>query len=66
VRPKKPGDKIAPPLDGSVPANDVEFFLKGQQEIKAGRPVPFAGHILDMVPEEPVSADIKMGAKHGG
>ena len=65
VKPRKPGEKLATPLDGRVPANDVELFLKGQQEIKVNRPVPFAGHILDLAPEAPVG-DIKNGGHNGG
>jgi pilus assembly protein CpaC len=62
VKPARPGDQLATPLDGRVAANDVEFFLKGQQEVKADRPPPFQGHILDLTDEEPYG-DLKRGAK---
>ncbi len=62
VKPARPGDPLATPLDGRVAANDAEFFLKGQQEIKVNRPAPLTGHILDLGPEEPV-ANLKGGTK---
>jgi pilus assembly protein CpaC len=54
VKPARPGERLKTPLDPSVPTNEFEFFLTGQQEIpiaKAGssRPVaPIHGHILDL------------------
>jgi pilus assembly protein CpaC len=60
VRPARPGDKLATPLDGRVAANDVEFFVKGQQEIKVDRPPRLTGHILDLYPEDAVG-----GMKNG-
>lgn len=33
VRPARPGDPIATPLDATAPANDVDLFLGGQLEI---------------------------------
>ena len=62
IKPARPGDKLATPLDGRVAANDVEFFLKGQQEIKVDRPRPLTGHILDLSPEDPVG-NLKRGTK---
>ncbi len=62
IKPARPGDKLATPLDGRVAANDAEFFLKGQQEIKVDRPRPLTGHILDLEPGEP-SGDLKGGTK---
>jgi pilus assembly protein CpaC len=64
VRPARPGDAIRTPLDGSKPANDVDFFLLGQSEITVpmdrrikgrsdGRPGP-VGHILDVAKGETV------------
>jgi pilus assembly protein CpaC len=56
VRPAKPGERLKTPLDPSLPANEFELFLTGQQEIpvaKAGsaRPVlPVMGHFLDLPP----------------
>jgi pilus assembly protein CpaC len=60
VKPARPGDPLATPLDGRVAANDVEFFVKGQSEIKVDRPPPLTGHILDLAPEDAVS-DLKRG-----
>ncbi len=34
VRPQIPGDKQTTPLDNRKPANDVEMFLGGKQEIQ--------------------------------
>jgi pilus assembly protein CpaC len=54
VKPARPGERLKTPLDPSLPANEFELFLMGQQEIpvaKAGsaRPlVPVMGHILDL------------------
>jgi pilus assembly protein CpaC len=62
VKPARPGDKLATPLDGRVAANDVEFFLKGQQEIKVDRSRPLTGHILDLEPEDAIH-DLKRGTK---
>jgi pilus assembly protein CpaC len=62
VKPARPGDPLATPLDGRVAANDVEFFVKGQSEIKVDRPPPLTGHILDLAPEDAVS-DLKRGSK---
>jgi pilus assembly protein CpaC len=61
VRPARPGDRLATPHDSRLPANDIEFFVKRQQEIKADRPPPLQGHILDLE-EEPSVADLKKGA----
>lgn len=61
VKPARPGDKLATPLDGRVAANDVEFFIKGQQEIKVDRPPRLTGHILDLYPEDAVG-DMKNGS----
>lgn len=38
VKPAAPGAAIASPLDGSVPSNDVDRFLFGEQERKKARP----------------------------
>jgi len=56
VRPQRPGDVIATPLDASLPVNDIDLFLMGQIEVPrptaralAGVPVrDFAGHVLDL------------------
>jgi pilus assembly protein CpaC len=55
VRPTRPGDLIATPLDSSLPPNDVDLFLMGKPEITpamaklaGGVDRPFTGHMLDM------------------
>ena len=56
VRPMAPNAPIRTPLDGSLPGNDLDFFLMGQAEVSpalvrlaAGAPYrPFVGHILDL------------------
>lgn len=62
VKPRAPGQKLATPLDKTVPANDKEYFLTGQQEINIGKPDDLTGHIIDMKDEEPVYSGFK-GAK---
>ncbi|WP_456684134.1 hypothetical protein [Bradyrhizobium sp. USDA 3262] len=34
VAPAAPGQQLASPLDSRLPANDVDFFLNGQMEVK--------------------------------
>jgi pilus assembly protein CpaC len=56
VRPSRPGNVVATPLDGSLPVNDIDLFLLGQIEVS--RPVArildavqtreFAGHVIDL------------------
>ena len=53
VKPIAPGEMAKTPLDGSKPANDVDFFLIGKDEVKtaslekdAGKPKTH-GHIID-------------------
>jgi pilus assembly protein CpaC len=55
VRPISPGNPIRTPLDGTLPANDIDFFLMGKSEITPadarmaiGQQQPFVGHILDL------------------
>jgi len=55
VRPTRPGDLIATPLDNSLPPNDPDLFLMGKPEISpamaklaGGVDRPFTGHMLDM------------------
>jgi pilus assembly protein CpaC len=55
VRPTRPGDPVKTPLDNTLPANDIDFFLMGKAEISpadarlaVGHQRPFVGHILDM------------------
>ena len=59
VKPRAPGQKIATPLDKSLPSNDPEQFLLGKHEIEVGQPEPQTGHILDWKQEEPVSGGYK-------
>jgi len=47
VRPAIPGQKLATPLDQSVPAGEREFFLRGKMEIPKHYPAPY-GHILEL------------------
>jgi pilus assembly protein CpaC len=63
VRPQIPGDKQGSPLDNRKPANDVEFFLDGKQEVQVSKsPRNPGGHIIDYAPGPQVDADY-MGAK---
>ena len=55
VKPARPGDVIATPLDNTIPANDADFFLTGNAELTrrdqrnlVGYGLPFSGHILDL------------------
>ena len=55
VKPVRPGEVMATPLDNTIPANDPEFFLTGNAELTKrdqttliGFGVPFAGHMLDL------------------
>ena len=55
VRPTRPGDPVKTPLDNTLPANDLDFFLMGKNEITpadarlaVGRQRPFVGHMLDL------------------
>ena len=56
VRPARPIDMVRTPLDNSLPANDTDFFLNGQpevrrapvQDISADPQTPEDGHILDL------------------
>lgn len=59
VKPRAPGQKFASPLDNSLPTNDEEFFLTGQQEINIARPDKQTGHIIDFTAEEPVASGWK-------
>ncbi len=59
VRPARPGDAITTPLDKTLPANDVDFFLMGKSEIRrealrlaSGATQPMIGHILDLPKKE--------------
>jgi pilus assembly protein CpaC len=56
VRPSRPGDVIATPLDNSLPSNDIDLFLMGKVETPrvAARSIEdvqtreLAGHVLDL------------------
>jgi pilus assembly protein CpaC len=55
VRPARPGDVVKTPLDKTLPANDVDFFLMGKSEIRreatrlaSGATHPMIGHVLDL------------------
>jgi pilus assembly protein CpaC len=56
VHPMRPTDVAHSPLDGTVPGNDVDFFLNGQAEVSpemarlavGARTRPYVGHILDL------------------
>jgi pilus assembly protein CpaC len=55
VRPISPGTPVKTPLDGTLPANDIDFFLMGKAEITpadarmaVGQTQAYVGHILDL------------------
>jgi pilus assembly protein CpaC len=55
VRPTRPGDTVKTPLDNTLPANDIDFFLMGKAEVTpadvrlaVGHQRPFVGHIIDL------------------
>jgi len=55
VRPISPGNPVKTPLDNTLPANDIDFFLMGKPEIlpadarmAVGHQQPFVGHMLDL------------------
>jgi pilus assembly protein CpaC len=55
VRPTRPGDVVKTPLDNTLPANDIDFFLMGKAEVTpadvrlaVGHQRPFTGHIIDL------------------
>jgi pilus assembly protein CpaC len=55
VRPISPGTPVKTPLDNTLPANDIDFFLMGKSEITpadarmaVGQVQPYVGHILDL------------------
>lgn len=66
VRPARPGDPIKTPLDKTLPANDVDFFLMGKSEIRkeaqrlaSGATHPMIGHILDIKKKGGVVVSVK-------
>jgi pilus assembly protein CpaC len=59
VRPTRPGDLVKTPLDNTLPANDIDFFLMGKNEVTpadvrlaVGHQRPFVGHMLDVRKED--------------
>jgi pilus assembly protein CpaC len=55
VRPIAPGTPVKTPLDNTLPANDIDFFLMGKAEITpadarmaVGQTQAYVGHILDL------------------
>jgi pilus assembly protein CpaC len=71
VRPARPIDMVRTPLDDSLPANDTDFFLNGQHEVRRA-PVqdistdpqgPDGGHILDL-PQAGTHADLSQGGAY--
>lgn len=60
VKPRVPGEKMATPLDSTLPANDPEFFAAGKLEVRAHKPAaPQEGYILDYSPEPQVGGGYK-------
>jgi len=71
VHPTRPGDPVKTPLDSTLPANDVDFFLNGQPEVlrtevrateEAFGRSPFSGHMIDLPKVElraPAPADVR-------
>lgn len=66
VRPARPGDMVKTPLDKTLPANDVDFFLMGKPEIQreaarlaSGATQPMIGHILDMQKKGGIIVSVK-------
>ena len=55
VRPARPGQRLKTPLDNTAPANDLDLFLNGRQEVSVAKarvagtaPLPPTGHFLDL------------------
>ena len=56
VRPLRPTDAVHTPLDGTLPGNDIDFFLMGKAEVSPALARlavgainrPYVGHILDL------------------
>jgi pilus assembly protein CpaC len=63
VRPARPGEKLATPLDNRLASNDREFFLRGQMEVPAAKPEPSVGHILNFIPQQ--SSGWEASISHG-
>jgi hypothetical protein len=62
-----PTAPIHTPLDGSLPANDIDFFLMGQAEVSpalarlavGAMNRPYVGHILDLPRKEAIHVSAK-------
>jgi pilus assembly protein CpaC len=56
VRPLRPTDPVHTPLDGTLPGNDIDFFLMGKAEVSPALARlavgainrPYVGHVLDL------------------
>jgi len=66
VRPTRPGDPVKSPLDNTLPANDIDFFLMGKAEVTpadvrlaVAQQRPFVGHILEMRKGAPNVVEVK-------
>jgi pilus assembly protein CpaC len=59
VKPRVPGQRLATPLDRSVPGNDADHFLLGRQEVERPAPKEYQGHIIDYQPQDEVPSDLK-------
>ena len=46
VKPARPGEQLASPLDSRLPGNSVDFFLRGKEEVDKHFVTPY-GHILE-------------------
>lgn len=55
ARPARPGDPLKTPLDNTLPANDLDFFVGGKPELDRGPAVrgetaalrPYTGHMIE-------------------
>ena len=68
VQPARPGDKIATPLDNTLPPNDVDLFLMGKPEVprsveklQNGVVRAYTGHVLDVQPRPTVVVQKEVG-----
>ncbi len=67
VRPLRPTDQVHSPLDNTLPANDIDFFLMGQAEVSpalvrlaAGAlNRPYVGHVLDLPKKDGFYVSVK-------
>jgi pilus assembly protein CpaC len=67
VHPLAPNAPIHTPLDSSLPANDIDFFLMGQAEVSpalarlavGAMNRPYVGHILDLSRKEAIYVSAK-------